>query len=255
MFKHGFMDNPRYVYDVFLSHWSRVNFARKHTGCQALELGCGDSLASCQIAAAHNVKKCYLVDVGKFATMEMDFYKTLSNSLRRDGVQVRDVENCASVTEMLIALNAEYLTEGLRSLKAIPSGSVDFIWSQAVLEHIRRSEFLDTMKELRRILHPEGAMSHRVDLRDHLQEALNNLRFPHKAWESSLMSNSGFYTNRIRYSQMLEMMQLAGFQTQVTGVDRWNKLPTPRKKLAEEFRSVPEDDLLVSGFDVILKPF
>ncbi len=254
VFRHGFMDNPGYVYNVFSRHWSRVDFARKGTGCQALELGCGDSLASCQIAAAHDIRKCYLVDVGRFATMEMDFYKALAAALRQEGIQVGDVERCTSVPEMLSLLNAEYLTNGLQSLKAIPSGSVDFIWSQAVLEHVRRSEFPETMKELRRILRPDGVMSHRVDLRDHLQEALNNLRFPRNVWESPLMSRSGFYTNRIRYGEMLEMMQQAGFDAQVVGVDRWNKLPTPRKKLAAEFRSVPEDDLLVSGFDVVLKP-
>jgi len=254
VFRHGFMDNPKYVYDVFSSHWSRVEFPRKQAGCQALELGCGDSLASCQIAAAHNIRKCYLVDVGRFATMEMGFYQRLAEALRSEGIQVRDVAQCGSVPEMLSLLNAEYLTEGLRSLKAIPSGSVDFIWSQAVLEHVRRSEFLDTMKELRRILHPEGVMSHRVDLRDHLQEALNNLRFSQRLWESPLMAQSGFYTNRIRYGEMLELMQKAGFVTQVVGVDRWKTLPTPRSRLAAEFRSVPDDDLLVSGFDVVLKP-
>src|SRR5687767_5319765 len=109
VFRHGFMDNPKYVYNVFSSHWSRVEFARKREGCQALELGCGDSLASCQIAAAHDVRKCYLVDVGKFATMKMDFYTALADALRRDGIQVRDVAQCKSVSEMLSVLNAEYL--------------------------------------------------------------------------------------------------------------------------------------------------
>src|SRR3569832_1139244 len=66
--RHGFMDNPKYVYDVYSSHWSRVEIPRKLAGCQALDLGCGDSLASCQIAAAHNIRKCYLDEESRNTT-------------------------------------------------------------------------------------------------------------------------------------------------------------------------------------------
>jgi len=254
VFRHGFMDNPEYVSSVFSTHWSRAQFARKQSDWHAMELGCGDSLASCQIANAYNVKKCYLVDVSRFATMDMAFYKALAARLRREGITVPDIERCGSVPEMLELLNTEYLTEGLNSLKIIPSGSVDFIWSQAVLEHIRRNEFLETMKELRRIVRHDGVISHRIDLRDHLQEALNNLRFPERVWESPFMAGSGFYTNRIRYGEMLDIMRQADFDVKVVRVDRWEKLPTPREKMDPQFQPLPEQDLLVSGFDVVLNP-
>lgn len=97
-------------------------------------------------------------------------------------------------------------------------GSIDFIWSQAVLEHIRKSEFLDTMLELHRILRPNGVCSHVVDLKDHLGGALNNLRFSEKLWESNFMASSGFYTNRIRYSEMLDIFHQAGFSVEVVNV-------------------------------------
>jgi len=68
------------------------------------------------------------------------------------------------------------------------------------------------------------------------------------------MANSGFYTNRIRYTQMLTMFQQTGFDVEVVEVERWERLPTPREKLAAEFRNISTDELLVSGFDVILHP-
>lgn len=254
VFRHGLMDNPEYVSSVFMTHWSRAEFPRKDNGCHVMELGCGDSVASCQMASAHGVGKFYLVDSGPYASMDIDLYKTVARKLRSRGVGVSDIEDCGSVPEMLKRMRSEYLTDGLNSLKTIPGNSVDFIWSHAVLEHVRRAEFQPTMNELRRIVRSDGVVSHRVDLRDHLGGALNNLRFSEKLWESPFMASSGFYTNRIGFREMTDSMRAAGFDIKVVKADRWERLPTPRHKLARQFRSVPEEDLLISGFDVVLTP-
>jgi predicted SAM-dependent methyltransferase len=145
------------------------------------------------------------------------------------------------------------MTDGLQSLKQIDAVSVDIVFSQAVLEHIHHNEFLDTMQQCRRILMPNGICSHQVDLRDHLGGALNNLRFSNRVWESNLFVNSGFYTNRIRYNQMLELFIKAGFKPRTLRVSKWSILPTPRKKMDREFQSVPDEELLVSMFDILLK--
>ena len=91
-----------------------------------------------------------------------------------------------------------------------------------------------------------------MDLKDHLGGKLNNRRIPSKHWEAEWMAGSGFYTNRIAYSDMLARFESAGFLTEVLQVDRWDAVPTPRHKMAPEFRDLDETDLLVSGFDVIL---
>lgn len=109
------------------------------------------------------------------------------------------------------------------------------------------------MRESRRIQSPSGIGSHRVDLRDHLGGALNSLCFRERVWESEFMSKSGFYTNRIRYSQMLELFQQAGFKVEILNVDRWTHFPTPRHKLAIPFRELPEEELFVSAFDILLR--
>ena len=101
---------------------------------------------------------------------------------------------------------------------------------------------------------PTGASSHVVDLQDHLGGALNNLRFSARVWESEFMTRSGFYTNRVRYSEMLDLFREAGCQPEVVGLKRWESLPTALPKLAQQFRRLPIEDLLVSGFDVIARP-
>ena len=192
--------------------------------------------------------------MGQFAADEPDFYRGLSEHLGAQGMAAPDLDDCQAVKDMLDRCNAGYLTHGLADLRAIPSQSIDLIWSQAVLEHIDRYQFGETMQELRRILRPEGVCSHRVDLTDHFCGSLNNLRFSEKLWESRLFKSSGFYTNRIRYSEMVETFKRCGFSVDIVRADTWKTLPLPRRQLDPQFRQFETDDLRVSGFDVILRP-
>ena len=106
--------------------------------------------------------------------------------------------------------------------------------------------------ELRRIQRPGGVASHCISISDILSGKLNDLRFSNRIWKSSFMANSGFYTNRIRYTELLRLFRLAGFTPEVRRVARWQALPTPRQKMAHEFAELPEEELQVSGFDVLL---
>ena len=82
---------------------------------------------------------------------------------------------------------------------------------------------------------------------------MNNLRFTDATWEGDLFRKSGFYTNRIRFGEMVALFDRAGFDCKFPRVVRWDAIPTPRAKLNEAFRYVPDDDLLVCGFDVVLR--
>jgi SAM-dependent methyltransferase len=254
IFVHGSMHEPGYAHDVYRQHFDRSPFSRKHSGFVVLEVGPGDSLLSAIVAKAYGARACYLVDSGAFAIEDMAPYRAIGNYLRSLDLPPLDLSDVTDMKGVLAMCNAVYKTRGVSSVREIPSGSVDFIWSQAVLEHIRRREFLDFMRELRRVLRTDGVCSHRVDLRDHLGGGLNNLRFSPRQWESDWMASSGFYTNRIRYAEMIDLFGQAGFDVEVLGVDRWNSLPTPRRALNISFRSLPDEDLLVSGFDVLLRP-
>lgn len=254
LFKHGDMVQPAYAYNLFKRHYDRVDFCRKDKGFVFLELGPGDSLFSALIAYAFGASASYLIDVGHFGWDGFGSYRNMMHYLFEQGLTTPSVTGISTIPELLKACNARYDIEGLDSLKAIPDGTVDFIWSQAVLEHIRRHEFLDTMCELRRILRPDGVCSHQIDLRDHLGGSLNNLRFSREIWESDFMAHSGFYTNRIRYKEMMDIFNNAGFEVNVVQINRWAKPPIHRKSLSKEFQNLSEDELRISVFDVILRP-
>ncbi len=252
IFRGGPADEPEYAFQTFRRHIDRIEMPLREGGFVALELGPGDSLFSALIARALGASATHLVDVAPFARADLRPYREMAQLLAERGLSAPDLAHVGSLAELLATCRACYATSGLDSLRAIPDASVDFVWSQAVLEHVRCGEFLETMQELHRVLRPDGVSSHRVDLRDHLDDGPNNLRFSNRVWESQFMASSGFYTNRLRYSEMLALFREAGFNVDVVSVDRWERLPLPRSRLAEAFRHLPDEELLVSGFDVVL---
>ena len=152
-------------------------------------------------------------------------------------------------------MNGTYLTEGLKSLETVPDGQVDFLFSQAVLEHIRLADFKNMVKQMRRVLKPTGVASHQIDFKDHLQQGLNHLRFSSQVWESEFMARSGFYTNRLTWPSMQKIFQAAGFSVELRSSTLWpNGLPTPQHKMAYPFKTMPSDDLMMMGAHVLLRP-
>jgi SAM-dependent methyltransferase len=251
-FVHGAMDQPAYALQVVRSHLARVGRAHLD-GAVVLELGPGDSLATALIASALGAAAVYLVDAGDFAKVETAAYVELHSYLQGQGLRPPDVSRCSSRAEMLERCAASYLTDGLGDLRQMPSASVDLVFSQAVLEHVRLAEFDATQREIRRVLRPAGVSSHQVDLKDHLGGALNHLRFDAATWEAGWMASSGFYTNRLRYSEVLASMRAAGLAPEVTAVDRWSSLPTPRRWLAPHFREMSDEELMVKQFDCVAR--
>ena len=201
-FSHGAMHRTDYALKVFRHHFARVP-ATGPQGLTILEIGPGDSLLSAVIAAAHGVTEVKLVDAGPFATEDVDVYRAAASVLRDQGLSTPDLSSANSLAQVLALCNATYGTAGLASMREIPTASVDFIWSHAVLEHIRVAQFDEFVQQMRRVLRPGGRCSHLIDLKDHLGGALNNMRIPRSWWEKDWMAGSGFYTNRLRRSEIL----------------------------------------------------
>jgi hypothetical protein len=247
------MDTAEYALGIFDAHLRRAGRGYSELkGQTILEIGPGDSIATAIIAFAHGAK-AILVDSGPYASSVTGPYTSLCTALSVQGLRVPNLSGAQTINDVLDACDGLYLTGGLASWRRIEKSSVDLVFSQAVLEHIRRHEFLATQEECCRVMRHNAIASHRVDLRDHLGGALNNLRFDESLWESDWFVRSGFYTNRLQMKDILGASEEAGFSVEVTEVRRWSTLPTPRRKLSKTFASLPEDELNVSGFDVLLR--
>ncbi len=251
LFEHGDMNQPARALETYLMHAKTADLSTPPR--TVLELGPGDSVFTAMIANAMGAVQVWLVDAGAFATNDPLAYEGMSTYLRALGYSVQTAKPIKNITDVLTECNAQYLTGGVDSLVKIPDQSIDFCFSNAVLEHVPKHDFPHLAKELKRILKPSGVCVHRVDLKDHLGGGLNNLRFSEKIWEGPFFSRSGFYTNRIRYADMLSMFEHAGFTCVVTRKVTWDVLPIARSALAKEFQALSDANLLVSEFDVVLR--
>jgi hypothetical protein len=264
IFEHGDMHLPERAFDTFISHAQAAGVLNRGIkGCKfiksgdgdfnVLELGPGDSLYSGLISFSLGASHTWLVDAGKFASTDLQSYVGMRDYLANMGYSLGHIDPAASFNRYLSETKTSYLTEGIKSLSQIPDSSVDFCFSNAVLEHINVDDFDLLILEMARILKPTSVSCHRVDLKDHLGGGLNSLRFSRRVWEGSLFKYSGFYTNRIRYSSYLAMFAKSGFCVKTPRIERWGEIPIARRSLDAEFKGISNDDLAVSGFDMILK--
>jgi len=253
IFRHGRMDTAQYPIKIFKLHTERAFPSGLPAGLTMLELGPGDSIASALLAAASGAERIYLVDVGNFASRDVQLYQSLARDMQVSGFKVPDISTADSLEDILQICRAEYLTQGLASLRTIASNSVDFVWSHSVLEHVRKHEFADVLQELKRIAKPASMASHNIDFQDHLDGALNNLRFSEGLWESSFFADSGFYTNRIPAVTMHDMFKQAGYKIEEQDFGKWPALPIPRRSIHASFDHYKSDELLIRTSHVLLQ--
>lgn len=253
MFRHGRMDHADYALKIFRLHSTRAYPQGIPYGTSMLELGPGDSIATAIIASAHGANDTWLVDVGSFARRDIPFYKILALNLAQRGLPVPDLTNAGSFDDILEKCHTRYLIGGLRSLKEIPDGTVDFAWSHSVLEHVRKHEVADTLHELFRIMRPGAYTSHNIDYQDHLGGKLNNLRFSERVWESAFFANSGFYTNRIPATKMHEIFRSVGFKIISENYGKWPNLPINRKSISRSFTALTDAELINRTSSILLR--
>ncbi len=129
--------------------------------------------------------------------------------------------------------------------KVIKDGSVDMIYSQAVLEHVENLS--DTYGILYRWLKPGGFMSHQIDLRCHgtAKEWNGHWAYSDFVWKM-IKGKRPFLLNRHPHSIHLELLQKCGFEI-ICDIKFKNTTGIQRKHLASGFKNMSDDDLTTSG--------
>ena len=252
LFRHGAMDDYTYAWKVLSLHASFLKGANNWNG---LELGPGDGILSALLAPAIKSSGLVLIDSGNFAHNDINKYHTQIMQFKNDfpDLPLPNYSSTNDIEELLDMAGGSYHTDGLKSLNKLESDGFDLIFSQAVLEHVRLKDFEETMLECKRLLKPNGIISHVVDYKDHLGGSLNNMRFPSSLWEKNwFASKSGFYTNRLRISEMIKICKDVGLNVEIKNIKKWDTLPINRGSMANEFESLSDDDLLISGAHLIM---
>ncbi len=254
IFRHGQMESFEYSRKIFEGHFRDMNEVNKIVNPVIMEVGPGDSLFSMVYSRKYSNEKFYFIDVGDFATKNFNLYFQLHKNLEKEKFFIKHLkEPFKDFDDLLYFYNAEYLTLGIESLRKIDDNSVDYIFSHSVLEHVRKYEMNELIKEMYRILKPYGVISHNINYKDHLDESLNNLRFSEKLWESNLFAKSGFYTNRIPAVEMHKLFKKNGFFLVKEYFGRWNSLPLKRRLINSTFNKYTDQDLSIPTSSFLAK--
>jgi len=246
------MDDLSYAWKVLSLHTTHLNKISKWRG---LELGPGDSVLSALIAPGLGSTGLVLVDVGEYIDKDIKRYNEQITrfKIKYNNLVLPNYSQADNLNKMLKISGGEYYHNGIQSLKKLKSGSFDLIYSQAVLEHIRLDEFVITMIECKRLLKSGGVMSHVIDFKDHIGGGLNNLRFSDTIWEKDWFAfESGFYTNRLRLSEVINICKRIGFEVRINKINKWDSLPIKYKYLDNRFRKFTNDELIISGAHLIM---
>ena len=65
---------------------------------------------------------------------------------------------------------------------------------------------------------------------------------------------SGFYSNRLRLSELVDLCRRCGLRAEVDELNSWPALPLPRSALAHPYREMPDNELRVATVRLILHP-
>lgn len=280
--------SARYCYSVWLRH---LVIARKNglKGISRVvaELGPGDSLGIGLAALLSGAREYYALDVVHHADPSRNlavfeelvelFRKRAPIPDRQEFPGVKPFLDCYDFPSNI--LSEEYLSASLDPARVesirkavqgkndgsiairyfvpwnkdgtIRPGSVDFIFSQAVLEYV--DDLPAVYAALHRWLKPGGFMSHQIDFKSHgITEPWNgHWAFSDGEWKV-LKGRRPYFLNRALFSAHLNEQGRAGFTT--VGVQKLEHAAEtgrtsalPKEFLARRYRDCSDEELAVSG--------
>ena len=124
-------------------------------------------------------------------------------------------------------------------------GSVDMVFSHAVLEHV--GELSLAYERMSRWLVPGGFMSHQIDFRSHrsARDWNGHWAYSDLVWKLIYLGTEPLI-NRLPCSEHIRLMRLHGFEL-VTERRRQDESRITRSMLAPRFRDMNANDLTTSG--------
>jgi SAM-dependent methyltransferase len=204
------------------------------------EFGVGWDLAIPLSYAKLGVGRQLLVDIRPSARVE----------LVNDTLSALELDPVRSLKELEERFGIEYLAPRDARATGLPDGSVDFVSSTDVCEHVPEDDLARIFRECHRLLRPGGAFSCRIDLQDHYSyfdrslSPYNFLRYSDRAWRA--VNSPLHFQNRLRSPDYLRLVREAGFDVVVErpsgpseeGLEQLRRLP-----LAPRFRNgyTPEE--------------
>jgi SAM-dependent methyltransferase len=283
--------SARYCYSVWLRYLISINRAGLPFPVESVaELGPGNSLGIGLAAMLSGANKYFAFDIIEQADTNRNrkvFEKLISLFRRRENIPdsaefpllkpymesydfPKHILTEEYLGETLKQERLESIRKGLSNLSSASSdniqlryfvpwndpdvirkGSVDMVYSQAVMEHVDDLDF--TYKTLNKWLKPKGFMCHQIDFKSHdiTREWNGHWRYSDEEWEA-LRVKKPYLLNREPYSKHIEYMQKNGFKVIFerkikNASEIKNAEGIKRTELAQRFKDMSDDDLTTSG--------
>jgi len=180
------------------------------------EFGAGWDLAIPLSYAALGVGRQVLVDIRPSARVEL-VNETLA---LLEGIEDDDLRPpggpVSSLQELEERFGITYLAPRDARATGLEAGSIDFVTSTDVCEHIPEDDLAQIFGECRRLLRPGGAISCRIDLQDHYAyfdpglSRYHFLRFSDRAWR--FVNSPLHFQNRLREPDYRRLVEEAGLE-------------------------------------------
>jgi SAM-dependent methyltransferase len=283
----GGTDSPRYCYSVWLRHLvlGAAKSPRGSTPKVVAELGPGDSIGIGLAALLSGAEKYFALDLVPYSDLERNleiFEELIAMFARRLPIpdesefpllypkldrydfpqhligerRLADALAPARVAAIRTSIKRSQADGSMVSYKApwnapgvIDDGSVDFIFSQAVLEHVDDLE--GAYAAMCRWLKPGGIMSHQIDFKCHGKANSWNGHWTYTDIVWRIMVGRRLYLlNRQPHSVHVELIERSGFRILDDTVFR-SVCDLRREQLAPRFRELSNDDLTTSGAFIV----
>ncbi len=282
----GRTHSPRYCYTVLLRHLAKLHRAGVDTNFRTVaEIGPGRSIGTGLAALIAGADRYFGFDIKDYGAQPEaaelfdgladlfaartpppggDEFPTIKPVLDSDdfpGDALPDARlNPATAPERLDRLRRRLRDPATSPVQyrapwfdadIIEPGGVDWIFSQAVMEHV--DDLYGTYAACRDWLAPGGVMSHQIDFKSHgtAEKWNGHWAYGDATWRI-IRGGRLYLINRQPLSAHVDAMRRAGFEILAAEpVIRDDGLP--REKLARRFRSLSEDDLKAAGVFVIAR--
>ncbi|AMA59281.1 class I SAM-dependent methyltransferase [Bradyrhizobium sp. CCGE-LA001] len=218
------------------------------------EFGAGRDLIIPLAFSAHGVKRFITVDIERLSKLDL----IRSNAAIISKASGTDRPRIASWDDLDRFWNIEYRAPADARATGLPANSIDCAVSVETLEHIPKADIAAILKELRRILRPDGVALMQIDYGDHFKgfdPAISSFNFLTYSDEEWYPFQSRFqYVNRLRHSEYLQLFKDAGFEILSDRPDCRSPEPAIMARLAPQFRQFSERDLFTLGSLIVARP-